>query len=132
MKTALKTILAALILSMLVVGSAQAQIQSKKSLTLDAAKRIVAAAAAYAKANNEGGVIAIVDDGGNLIYLERLDGTFVAGSNISIGKARTSAIFKKPTKFFEEVIKNGRTAMVALNEPFKHSKLKQSITFIKE
>jgi glc operon protein GlcG len=55
-----------------------------------------------------------VDDGGNLMALERLDGTFAAGATISIGKARTAALFKKPTKFFEDVIKNGRTAMTAL------------------
>src|SRR5215216_6674234 len=46
--------------------------------------------------------------------LERLDGTFAAGANISIGKARTAVLFKRPTKAFEDIIKNGRTAMVAL------------------
>ncbi len=46
--------------------------------------------------------------------LERLDGTFAAGANISIGKARTAALFKKPTKFFEDVVNKGRTAMTAL------------------
>jgi glc operon protein GlcG len=56
----------------------------------------------------------VVDDGGNLIALERLDGTFAAGANISIGKARTAALFKRPTRAFEDIIKNGRTAMVAL------------------
>jgi len=48
--------------------------------------------------------------------LERLDGTFAAGANISIGKARTAVLFKKPTKVFEDIIKNGRTSMVALND----------------
>jgi glc operon protein GlcG len=48
--------------------------------------------------------------------LERLDGTFAAGANISIGKARTAVLFKRPTKVFEDVIKNGRTSMVALND----------------
>jgi glc operon protein GlcG len=57
-----------------------------------------------------------VDEGGNLRALERLDGTFAAGANISIGKARTAVLFKRPTKFFEDVIKNGRTSMVALND----------------
>src|SRR5207247_6865131 len=84
--------------------------------TLDGAKQVIAAAAAEAKRNRAGGVIAVVDDGGNLMALERLDGTFAAGANISIGKARTAAIFKRPTKAFEDVIKNGRTAMVALND----------------
>ena len=63
-------------------------------------------------------VIAVVDDGGNLMALERLDGTFAAGANISIGKARTAVLFKKPTRVFEEIIKNGRTAMVALPDAF--------------
>jgi glc operon protein GlcG len=63
-------------------------------------------------------VIAVVDEGGNLMALERLDGTFAAGANISIGKARTAVLFKRPTKAFEDIIKNGRTAMVALPDAF--------------
>ncbi|HKS29803.1 MAG TPA: heme-binding protein [Pyrinomonadaceae bacterium] len=93
----------------------QAQIDNKKSLTLDGANQVIAAAKAEAKRlNAPGGVIAVVDEGGNLMALERLDGTFTAGANISIGKAKTAVMFKRPTKFFEDVIKNGRTAMVAL------------------
>lgn len=88
----------------------------KKSLTLDAAQRVIAGAAAQAKRNNSTGVVAVVDEGGNLVALERLDGTFAAGANISVGKARTAALFKKPTKFFEDVIAKGRTSMVALND----------------
>src|SRR5438128_2641382 len=95
----------------------QDQVIDKKGLTLDGAKKVIAAAVAEAKrVKAPGGVIAVVDDGGNLMALERLDNTFAAGANISIGKARTSAIFKKPTKVFEDIIKNGRTSMVALND----------------
>jgi glc operon protein GlcG len=102
---------------MSVAVTSPAQIQSKNSLNLDGAKRVIAAAAAKAKQlNAPGGVIAVVDDGGNLMALERLDGTFAAGANISIGKARTAALFKKPTKVFEDIIKNGRTSMVALSD----------------
>jgi len=94
---------------------ANAQTVEKKALTLDGAKRVIAGAVAYAKKNNApGGVIAVVDDGGNLMALERLDGTFAAGATISIGKARTAVLFKRPTKVFEDIIKNGRTAMVTL------------------
>ncbi len=94
---------------------AQADLPSKTTLSLDGAKQVVAAAAAYAKQNNApGGAIAVVDDGGNLVYVERLDGTFAAGANISIGKARTAALFKKPTKVFEDIVNKGRTTMVAL------------------
>jgi glc operon protein GlcG len=94
---------------------ASAQIADRRSVTLEGARTVIAGAKTYAAKNNaQGGVIAVVDDGGNLVALERLDGTFTAGANISIGKAKTAVMFKKPTKFFEDVIKNGRTAMVAL------------------
>ncbi|HEU4795000.1 MAG TPA: heme-binding protein [Pyrinomonadaceae bacterium] len=98
---------------------ANAQTVAKKTLTIEGAKKVIAGAVAYAKKNNApGGVIAVVDDGGNLMALERLDGTFAAGANISIGKARTAVLFKRPTKAFEDIIKNGRTAMVALPDAF--------------
>src|SRR5436190_363528 len=106
---------ALLVLFLAFVLPTQAQVADKKELTLEGAKKVIAAAVAEAKQQHApGGVIAVVDDGGNLIALERLDGTFAAGANISIGKARTAALFKRPTKFFEDIIKNGRTAMVAL------------------
>jgi glc operon protein GlcG len=98
---------------------ANAQTVEKKALTIEGAKKVIAGAVAYAKKNNApGGVIAVVDDGGNLMALERLDGTFAAGANISIGKARTAVLFKRPTKAFEDIIKNGRTAMVALPDAY--------------
>lgn len=97
------------------LAQAQAQVDNRKSLTLEGANQVIAAAKAEAKRlGAPGGVIAVVDEGGNLMALERLDGTFTAGANISIGKAKTAVMFKRPTKFFEDVIKNGRTAMVAL------------------
>lgn len=102
-------------LTLLFAFTANAQITDKKSLTLEGARTVIAGAKQYAAANKApGGVIAVVDDGGNLVALERIDGTFSAGANISVGKAKTAVMFKRPTKFFEEIIKNGRTAMVAL------------------
>ena len=99
---------------------AGAQTVDKKTLTLQGAERVIAAAKAEAqKLQAPGGVIAVVDDGGNLMALERLDGTFAAGANISIGKAKTAVLFKKPTRFFEELINSsgkGRTVMTALND----------------
>jgi glc operon protein GlcG len=92
------------------------EIAQRKTLTLDGAQKAIAAAVAQAHKNHAGGVIAVVDDGGNLMALERVDGTFAAGANISIGKARTAALFQKPTRVFEEIIAKGRTAMVALND----------------
>jgi glc operon protein GlcG len=86
------------------------------SLTLEGAKQAIGGAVAYAKSKQTTGVIAIVDAGGNLMALERIDDTFAAGATISIGKARTAVLFKKPTRFFEELIKGGRTPMIALND----------------
>ena len=109
------TCLATLVGVLATAGMVHAQVVGKKALTLDGAKQVIAAAVAEAKRSHApGGAIAVVDDGGNLVALERIDGTFVAGANISIGKARTAAMFKLPTKRFEDIIKNGRTAMVAL------------------
>jgi len=118
MKTLIRniTVLVALVT---VAITARAQVMDKKTLTIEGAKRVIAAAVAEAKKlNAPGGVIAVVDDGGNLMALERLDGTFAAGANISIGKARTSVLFKRATRAFEDIIKNGRTAMVALPDAF--------------
>ncbi|MGH7232593.1 MAG: heme-binding protein [Nitrospiraceae bacterium] len=100
-----------------VAAITHAQVMDRKGLTLEGAKKVIAAAMAEARNKNApGGVIAVVDDGGNLMALERMDNTFAAGANISIGKARTSALFKKPTKVFEDIVNKGRTTMVALND----------------
>jgi uncharacterized protein GlcG (DUF336 family)/mannose-6-phosphate isomerase-like protein (cupin superfamily) len=114
MKSFMKSI-ALMLLLVALPALAEAQVIEKKTLNIEGARHAIAVAVEYAKKNNApGAVIAVVDDGGNLMALERLDGTFAAGANISIGKARTAALFKRPTKFFEDIIKNGRTAMVAL------------------
>src|SRR6201987_3992744 len=112
---------AALLTTILCIASlTDAQTAEKKTLTLKGAERVIAAAKAEAqKLQAPGGVVAVVDDGGNLMALERLDGTFSAGANISIGKAKTAVMFKKPTRFFEELINSsgkGRTVMTALND----------------
>ena len=77
----------------------------KHSLTLEGAKQVGEAAAQYAKDNGAGPSIAVVDDGGHLLYFTRPETSFAAGANVSVGKARTSAIFKKATKEFEDTIK---------------------------
>jgi uncharacterized protein GlcG (DUF336 family) len=115
----MKSIICACSVSMAVLFSstASAQTVQKRVLTLDLAKQVIAAAVAEARIKNApGGAIAVVDDGGNLIAVERLDNTFAAGANISVGKARTAALFRRPTKFFEDVINKGRTAMATLND----------------
>lgn len=90
-------------------------VTDKRGLTLEGAKNVIAATVAEAtRINAPGGSIAVVDEGGNLLALERLDQTFAASANIAVGKARTAALFKKSTKVFEEAIKSGRTSMVTL------------------
>ena len=118
MNTFERTIVAATVLLGLCASAVRAGVATeKKTLTLDGANAVIAAAKAEAKRlNAPGGVIAVVDDGGNLVAIQRLDNTFAAGAMISIGKARTAALFKKPTRAFEEIIKSGRTPMVALND----------------
>src|SRR6266404_1937192 len=91
-----------------------AQVAEKKSLTMDGARSVIAASIAEANSKKTTGVIAVVDNGGNLMALERIDGTFPAGANISVGKARTALLFQKPTKVFEDIVNKGRTAMVAI------------------
>ena len=108
------TIMAGLMLATASVSSAES-VADKRGLTLDGARKVIAATVAEAKRlNAPGGAIAVVDEGGNLLALERLDGSFAASANISIGKARTAALFKMPTRKFEDVIKGGRTPMIAL------------------
>src|SRR5438445_12863430 len=92
----------------------QAELPTKKVLTLGMAKKLVAAAEAEAKKRGATVVIAVVDDGGQLILLERLDDTQVASVEVAIGKARTAAIFRRPSKDFEDQIKNGRAASLVL------------------
>lgn len=102
--------------ALLLLGAlAGGQTATKRVLTLEGAKAVVAAAEEFARSKGAGGAIAVVDDGGNLLALHRLDGTFAMGSTVSIGKARTAALFKKPTSFFEElVVQKGRVSMTAL------------------
>lgn len=93
-----------------------ADTQTQPNLTLEGAKRVVAAAVDYARKHNApGGAIAVVDVGGHVVYLERLDGTFPAGADISVGKARTAVMFRRPTRGIEETINKGRAAMIPLD-----------------
>lgn len=97
-------------------SSSHAAVMMKHTLTLEGANLALAAAIAKAQERHAGGAIAVVDDGGNLVAFQRLDNTFAAGANVSIGKARTAALFKKPTKVFEDSLNAGRTALAAVHE----------------
>src|SRR2546428_12846877 len=86
----------------------------KKVITLEVSKKVEAAAEAEAKKRNATVVIVVVDDGGYPLIVKRLDDTQVASVDVGIGKARTAAIFRRPSKVFEDQVKNGRVASVAL------------------
>ncbi len=104
-----------LIVTMLFFTSlAHAQLATKKALTLEAAKKIAAAAQAEAVANKWTMVITIVDDGANLIYLEKADGTQIGSVDVAQNKARSAVKFKRPTKAFEDALAGGRQAILSL------------------
>ncbi|HEX2712474.1 MAG TPA: heme-binding protein [Candidatus Acidoferrales bacterium] len=102
------------ILALLSTSALRADLPVKQVLTLNAAKKIAAAAEAEAMKRKATVVIAVVDDGGHLILLERLDDTQVASVEVAIGKARTAAIFRRPSKVFEDQVHEGRVAALAL------------------
>ena len=91
-----------------------AQLADKKALTLEAAKKIAAAAEAEAMKNKWTVVIAIVDDGGNLIYLQRIDETQIGSIDVAIQKARGAVAYKRPTKVFEDAVAGGRNVVLSL------------------
>jgi glc operon protein GlcG len=98
----------------LMAGSSSAQLADKKTLTLAVAKQIAAAAEAEAIKNKFTMVIAVLDDGGNLIYLERMDETQLASIQIAQGKAHTALAFKRPTKALEDAVAGGRNAILSM------------------
>lgn len=91
-----------------------AELPSKKVLSLEAAKQVAAAAEKHARENKWNVCIAIVDDGGHLIYFQRMDGTQTGSVAVSQRKAQTAIGFKRPSKTFEEGIAGGRNALIAL------------------
>ncbi|GMV51920.1 MAG: hypothetical protein NBKEAIPA_01251 [Nitrospirae bacterium] len=109
------SMIGAMALVAMMAGAALAQLVNKTVLTLDGAKKIAAAAEAKAKAEGARVVIAVVDDGGSLLLLERLDDTQVASVNVGIDKARTAAIYRRPSKVFEDQVRSGRVAALALH-----------------
>ncbi len=106
--------LIALLVLLSFVSAPRAQLLDKKVLTLEAAEKVAAAAVAEAKKRNATVVVVVVDDGGYPLVLKRLDDTQVASVEVGIGKARTAAIFRRPSRVFEDQIKNGRVASLVL------------------
>ena len=113
MRFAYGGILGLLLAVALMAGSSPAQLVDKKTLTLAIAKQIAAAAESEAIKNKFTMVIAVLDDGGNLIYLERMDETQLASIQIAQGKAHTALAFKRPTKALEDAVAGGRNAILS-------------------
>jgi glc operon protein GlcG len=89
-----------------------ADLPTHRVLTLDAARQVIAAAEAEAQRQGWPCVIAVVDDGGHLIALERMDASpMLASVELAPAKARTAALFRKPTKALEDAIRAGRVAL---------------------
>src|SRR2546425_164900 len=108
-------VLATLLISLTLAAAASAQLMDKKALTLDGAKKLAAAAEAEATKNNWRVVIVIVDDGGHLVYLERIDDTQTGSIDVvAIAKARGAVAYKRPTKVFEDAVTGGRNVIMAL------------------
>ena len=85
-------------------------------LTLEDALRITSAAQRAAVENNWNVVIAVVDDGGHLISLQRMDGTQKGSVRVAEQKARTAIMFKRPTKAFEDMVLQGRPVMMTMHD----------------
>lgn len=90
-------------------GSVGAQLPNPYGalISLDDAKRVAGPALAEARRNNWNVAVAIVDISGNLVYYEKMDGTQLGSVNVSIAKARSAALFKRPTKAFQDVLAAG-------------------------
>jgi len=90
--------------------------QSKQVLGLAEAKKIASAAESEAIANNWAVTISIVDDGGHLLWLQRLDGAAPISAHIAPAKARTAALGRRETKVYEDMINNGRFSFITAPE----------------
>lgn len=107
-------VVTALLFIAMTAVAVNAQLPAKRVLTLKVAKKIAEAAEAEAQRRGATVVIAVVDDGGYLLVLERLDDTQVASVEVGIAKARTAAIFRRPSKVFEDQVRDGRVAALGL------------------
>jgi glc operon protein GlcG len=110
------SILLTVLLTTSVTGLAQQpELSTRKTLTLDVARRVAAAAEVEAKRNNWAVSVAIVDDAGHLMLFHRLDGAKLVATDIAIRKARTAVYFQQPTKALEEEVAGGRTALLPID-----------------
>ena len=110
---------AGILLAMLLTSGsaldAQAPLPTRRTLTLEAARRIAAAAEVEAKKQDWAVAIAVVDDAGHLIVFHRMDGAKLVAIDIAVRKARTAVYFKGTTKALEEEVSGGRTALLPID-----------------
>ena len=95
-------------------GAASAQLVEKKALSLAAAKKVAAAAEAEAMRNKFTMSIAVIDNGGFVVYQETIDETQRGSVGTALAKARSALFYKRPTKAFQDALAGGRTALLAL------------------
>ena len=87
---------------------------TKKTLNLEAARVAMAASEAEAKRNGWNVVIAVVDDGGHTVLLQRLDNAQISSIDTAVAKARAAVAWKRPSRLLEESVNNGRTAFLSI------------------
>ncbi len=88
--------------------------KTRPMLTLEDCRKLMAAAQAEARRNNWIVAIAILDDGGHLLHLERMDGASPANAAIAVEKARTAAVSRRPSRMWEERVAGGRLSMLKM------------------
>jgi len=109
-----KIFAAALAVAVMGAGVGAGQLATKKTLTLAIAKQIAMAAESEATKNDWMQVIAVMDDGGNLIYLERMDDTQIGSLDVALEKAKSALYFKRSTKAFQDQVAAGGNNVLKL------------------
>jgi uncharacterized protein GlcG (DUF336 family) len=111
----MKTSICSLILGLVLATSISLLPIAANAIELDAARAIAAKAEAFAKKSAFTVSVAIVDEGGNLVYFQRGPGAYIGSVEASVAKARSANAFHRPTKAFEEAVAGGRTALLSLD-----------------
>src|SRR6266516_4234332 len=114
-KTAVKSAIGGMSLASLLATAqmlnAQAPAPYGAPISLENAKKAAAGALAEARKNNWNMAVAVVDPSGNLVYYEKMDNTQLGSAHVSIDKARSSALFKRPTKAFQDALAAGGSGL---------------------